>query len=293
MTRALDDSKKQSYTLVEFSVPEGSPTAYRFTNWATTIDPGGDDWTATPTIDVKWPKNTGTLQANGCVIQCVSDANSKMAALVELLLADGTPTPAVYVEIREVILPVVGGDQATTLVPFRGRILRAVRNANGRAKRVRFDVQSIKSRLDIPMGLPCNHHCVWAFTGTGCAVQGGIGQRGPQKSAEQRPVTVSSIDGKEITTMLDPSISSPKSFQFGYLERLGVRIGIQDWDPLNPKVFLLRQHPPASWLAQVATAIPGCDKTLSTCQDNWNNEANFGGIGYSILPYNPHFEDGA
>lgn len=290
MTRAIDDSKKVSYLLIEFLAHE---TYYRFTNWGTTLDPAGDNWRSMPSIDVKWPKNTGTLAPGGCIITGVADALPTFQTLVDLLLADGTPGPPVFVEIREVIKPTIAGDQATELVPFKGRVLRAVRNAGGRAKHVRFEVQSIKSRLDIPLGLPCNHHCPWSFMGRGCSVQGGSGARGPQLAVERKLVTIVGISGKQITLSADPNLTSPKSLRFGYVEKDGVRVGVQDWDPLDPTKIVLRQQPPASWLNAGATAVPGCDKTVETCRAAWSNEANFGGIGYVIPAYDPHFEDGA
>ncbi len=293
MTRAIDDSKKESYLLIQFTITATGDVS-RFTNWATTIDPGGENWVSTPTIDVTWPNNTGTLSANGCIIKAFTEENATMLALVDLLLGDGAPTPAVEVEIREVIRPVTIGDTATVLIPFRGRLLRAVRNAGGKSKRVRFEVQSIKSRLDIPLGLPCNHHCPWQFMGRGCSVQGGGGQRGPQLIVERRVRSVLAINGKEITVDSDPSLTGSKSFQFGFVERNGVRIGVQDWDPLDPTKLVLRQQPPAEWATPSAvTLVPGCDKTLLACQDDWDNEENFGGIGFAIPAYNPHFEDGS
>jgi hypothetical protein len=41
------------------------------------------------------------------------------------------------------------------------------------------------------------------------------------------------------------------------------------------------------------TFVYGCDKTIESCRDQHSNEANFGGIGYALPAYNPHFEDGA
>jgi len=290
MTRAIDDSKKESYVLVQFTV---NGTNYKFTNWATSIDPAGENWLSTPTLDVKWPKNTGTLEAKGAIITVPSNANAMVSTLVELLMADGTPTAAVEVEIREVIRPVVLGDLATVLIPFVGRILRAVRNANGRANQVRFEIQSVKARLDIPLGLPCNHHCSWAFMGKGCSVQGGAGQRGPQLAVQQRLRTVGSMDGKELTVTADPLLTGTKSFRFGYVHRNGVRIGVQDWNPAEPMKLSLRQQAPASWVGQQVTMVPGCNKTLEGCRDDWNNEPNFLGLGYSLPAYNPMFENGA
>ena len=290
MTRAIDDSKNESYVLVKFTVNE---VDYRFTNWATSIDPAGENWLSTPTLDVKWPKNTGTLEAKGAIITVPSNANAMMSTLVELLLADGTPTAAVDVEIREVIKPVVIGDQATELVPFVGRVLRAVRNANGRNNQVRFEVQSVKARLNIPLGLPCNHHCVWQFMGKGCSVQGGAGQRGPQLASEQKVAQGLSISGKTLTLNVDPGLTGTKSFRFGYVLKHGVRIGIQDWDPLDPTKLILRQQAPASWIGVNLFLIPGCNKTVEGCRADWNNEDNFAGLGYSLPAYNPMFEDGA
>ena len=233
------------------------------------------------------------MTANACTIEGLSDANATFSALVELLLADGTPTPEVSVVVREVVRPVVAGDQATVLIPFSGRVMRAIRNVGGRAKRVRFSAESMKSRLDIPLGLPCNHHCPWSFMGRGCSVQGGGSARGPQLTTERRVTTIQAINGKTITVDTYGALSGSKSFQFGYIERNGVRIGVQDWDSGTPNELVLRQQPPATWLLQGITMVPGCDKTIETCRGAWANEDNFGGIGYAIPAYNPMFEDGA
>jgi hypothetical protein len=290
VTRALDNSKKEHYLLVQFTI---NNVPYRFTNWGTTLDPTGENWISMPSMEVKWPKNTGTLSPGGCMITVVTDANSTIESVVNNLLSDGTPTAPVDVEIREVIRPVVIGELATQLFPFKGQVLRAVRNAGGRSKRARFEVQNVKSRLDVPLGLPCNHHCVWRFMGRGCSVQGGAGSRGPQFISERRVRTISSINGKELTLSTDPAITGSKSFRYGYAQRNNIRISIQDWDSGDPTKIILRQQPPTSWSGQTVELVPGCDKTLSTCQSAWGNEDNFGGIGFAVPAYNPHYEDGA
>lgn len=289
MTNAINDSKNESYLLVQFEI---QGTYYRFTNWGTTIDPGGANWVSTPELEVKWPKNSGTLEANGCIINTVFEANATMDTLIELLLGSGAPVADINVEIREVIKPVEIGDEATELIPFKGQVIQAVRNAQGRAKRVRFEVQSIKARLQKPLGLPCNHHCPWTLFGRGCSVQGGASARGPQLISERRLRNVSSIDGVTITVDSDPSLTAPKSFRFGYVERNGVRIPVFDWDSSTPTEIILRQRPPDEWQGEQVILVPGCSKTIEACRDEWNNEDNFGGIGHAIPAYNPTFEEG-
>lgn len=289
MTRALDDSKKESILLVEFVV---DTTTYRFTTWAADLNLLGATWISTPAMEVKWPPNTGTLEARGGKIEVSEDANLTVTSLVDLLLRDGTPTAPVTVEITEVIRPVVTGGTATELVPFRGRVLRAVRNAGGKSKRIRFEMQSIKSRLDVALGLPCMHHCPWRLFGKGCAVQGGAEERGPQRADEIRTRTISAISGRTITVSSDPNIASPKSLQFGHVQKDGISIEIFKWDSGDPTSMVLRQQPPSTWNGTSVTLVPGCDKSIEACRTQWDNEDNFGGIGYAIPNYNPHYEEG-
>lgn len=289
MARAIDQSTKQSYTLIQFTV-NGTP--YRFTNWGTSIDPAGENWLSVPSLEVKWPNNVGTLNDAAATVRAMEDSSATMQALVDLLLENGAPAPEVGVLIKEVITSTTGGVEATTLVPYQGYVHRAVRNAEGRSKMVKFECVTQKSLLEVNLGLPCGHHCIFALFGKGCSVQGGAGQRGPQRADEIREdLAIIAISGKTIQLDEDPNIDAPKSLQYGYVERDGVSIGIQNWDPLEPTVVLLRQEPPPSWLGNFVTVVPGCAKNADVCDDHWDNLENFGGIGYAIPAYNPAFED--
>lgn len=290
MTRAIDESAKQSYVQVQFTV---AGTTYRFTNWGVTLDPGGENWLSTPSLKVVWPKNAGTLESGQCTIEVAEDDNATMSALVQLLLGDGAPTAAVPIIIKEIISPVTAGSDGSEIQPFRGKLLNATRNAGGRSGRVRFDVQSIKALLDVPLGLPCNHHCPFNLFGRGCSVQGGGSARGPQLTSEAKLVDVASISGKVVTLDADPGLTGTKSLQFGYALRNGIRVGIQGWDSGDPTRVVMRQEPPGEWEGQQVQWVPGCAKTIEACRSDWSNEDNFGGIGYALPAYNPHFEDGA
>lgn len=289
MARAIDQSTKQTYSLVEFLV---NGTAYRFTNWGTTIDPSGDNWLSLPEMEVIWPNNVGTLDDQPGSIRVSESSSATMRAMIEILLENGAPAPIVEVTIREVIRSTTAGVETSTLTPFTGYVRKAKKNDQGRGGMVRFEISTEKGSLDVALGLPCGHHCIWALFGRGCSVQGGAGERGPQLAVEQRTnLAVLVINGKTITVDADPGIDANKSFQYGYVERNGVRIGVQKWTDDTPTVFVLRQQPPDSWLNTFITAVPGCKKTIESCRYEWDNEDNFGGIGYAIPAYNPSFED--
>lgn len=289
MARAIDQASKQSYSLVEFEI-DGTP--YRFTNWGSSIDPAGDNWLSIPAMEILWPNNTGTLDDQTGSIKVSETASATMQAMVLILLENGAPAPEVRVVIHEVIRSATGGIETTSLTPFIGYVRKAIRNDGGRSQMIRFELSTAKGSLEVALGLPCGHHCIWNLFGKGCSVQGGAGERGPQLAEEKRDdLAILSINGKTVTIDSNPGIEINKTFRFGYLKKGSVQIGIQKWDSDTPTVFVLRQQPPTSWLNTFVTAVPGCDKTIEACREDWDNEANFGGIGYAIPAYNPSFED--
>jgi hypothetical protein len=165
------------------------------------------------------------------------------------------------------------------LIPFRGRVTRTFKNYQGRNDKILFEALPIKSRLNFPVSIPCNHHCAWTLFGTGCNLP-----------AIENPGQVTVIDGKEVT-ILGLAAQVGKYYQRGYVTRDNNRIAIHNWDSTDPTKFYLARQPPSEWLLQPVGVVPGCDKTIETCRARWLNEANFGGFGYAIPAYHPVFED--
>lgn len=267
---ALDLAVKEAITLVEFTY--GLSSASRYTDYTDEIVFNGQTYLSQPAIEVKWPVNKGTFEEAPCKIALPNDAFA-------LAIASGIAFSPAYVVVRELTRDFIGPASSKVLIPFRGRVTRTFKNFQGRDDKILFEALAIKSRLNFPVSIPCNHHCAWTLFGRGCGLAG-ISNTG----------TITAINGKEVTIAgLAPQAG--KYYQRGYVQRDGLRIPIHNWDTADPTKFYLSRFPPSTWLAALVGVVPGCDKTIETCRSRWANEANFGGIGYAIPAYHPVFED--
>ena len=106
---------------------------------------------------------------------------------------------------------------------------------------------------------------------------------------------MSSIDGTLLTGTVSPDRSGSDATYYhrGTIENTadGVRLTIRKWDLSDPTKFYLSSAAPSSWAGETLVIHGGCDKTIETCRDRWNNESQFSGYGYSIPPYNPVLEN--
>jgi hypothetical protein len=275
MVRAVDAPSKSTYALVRFTYGDpGSPSYKAFTNWSFDI-PGSPTYVSEPTMEVKPPENDGIFGGKTLDIS-LPLSNSWFADLVS-----GTPQALVSVQVEEITVPDVGGDTSSRRIFFRGEMVRTIKNFQGRGNYSVAKFASIKSRLDIPMGLAANHHCVWTLFGKGC-IKG--------KTGFSNLLTVDTIDGKVLTTTTSPARTG-KFFHRGYIEYQGLRIGIKDWSDSALDTFYMVKAPPTSWAGKVVTCWAGCDKTITTCRARFANEINFGGLGYAIPSHNPLIEN--
>src|SRR5688572_2489670 len=285
MALASGRPEKESYLLVTFR--HGDPDVFeRYTDW--TQENLGH--VSTPSMEVEIPENTGTFDERECRILLPLDDFTSVAS-------SGRPHSPIYVTVEETTAGLFAGDAGSTRTLFIGRVVRASKNWQGRADTAAFFALPAKSRLKRSMGLQCNHHCIWQLFGPGC--RGGTFQA----SAFRRPGQIASVDGQEITIMPDASIENPATpgggsndrfWERGYLERDGLRIDVARWVRSDdPKVFVLRNRPPDSWILAGAGSVifyPGCHKTIEDCRDTWDREERFQGLGYAMLPYNPNIE---
>lgn len=278
MARAIQQAEKKRYTLVTFQHGAAAvPVFERYTNWGQS--PGGG-FVSVPTMEVKIPANSGSLEDQEGHIDLPLDS---FTANFEGGLVH-SPT---FVQVVEITRSTIAGAAGSELGMFTGRVVKTRENPGGKPNLMRFLLKSRKSRLRISLGVPCNHHCVFTLFGRGC-----------QLAKIVRAVTVDNIDGR-VATINTTSFTTPTSpggnvdfyWDRGYLEKDGLRIPIQSWSLTDPTQCYLRRRPPATWLGASVSAVPGCHKTIEDCRDVWDNEINFGGIGYAIPPYNPLFED--
>jgi len=285
MTSSLSRSEKEGYLLVEFRYGDPlTPTYARYTD-------NGQDTSghaSTEGLEVEVPDNIGTFGEKEARVTMPLDAFSSDAT-------SGLPHSPIFMKVTEITSGLFPGDASHQLVTFNGRVMRTVKNFEGANNSAAFFASPIKSQLDVAMGLQCNHTCVWAMFRNGC---------GNKRAESSFRVLgqIAAIDGQEVTVSPNAALTAPTSpggnvdryWERGYLERDGLQIGIRIWVLTDPTIFVLRRRPPNSWLLAGASSIrfiPGCHKSIEDCRDVWDNEENFAGLGYGMLPYNPLFEN--
>lgn len=283
MARAVSQPEKERYSFVTFTYGDlASPTVSRYTDWTQSTM----GFVSTPGMEVEVPENTGIFEERELEILLPADAFSLNAS-------NGLPHSPIFVRVQEQTSGLIAGDAGSLRTLFAGRIMRTIRNFQGRSNTVAFFALPIKSRLAIPMGLQCNHHCVWRLFGPGCQLT---------QSVHDQPGQIAAIDGKEVTISTpNAAITAPAApggdnsrfWERGFLERDGLKIGVHLWTIADPAVFVLRRRPPDSWLLAGASSVlfvPGCHNTIEDCRDVWVNEEHFGGAGFAIPSYNPIIE---
>ena len=191
------------------------------------------------------------------------------------------------VKVYEVVRGVTGGGQAVDLVLADGFVYRATKNFRGREGMVGLEIGGEKLALQAPMGIPVNAECAWGFQSTGCGV-----------SATPHQATVLTIGNKTITVgTISPAIPSSvdeendEYLHRGYASYQGINIPIRGWNVDEPNTVLLSRTAPVAWLGKAISLVPGCDKSLTTCVDRWDNEERFLGLGIGMPPYKPLFEN--
>lgn len=276
MTFAYAQPEKESFCTVEFKYGEATDPDYaRYTDWNEDYVGG---YLSTPSISIKLPENAGTFDERTLNIEMPIDDFSYLAS-------GGLKHSPIFVTLREITRALTGGPEALDLTPFKGRVVKCIRNYQGRSNRVLFQCLPIKSRIELPLALSANHHCPWTLFGRGC---------GLVESSFRRTGTLSLIDGKVVTTATPGITVAPaKYWHRGFIRFEGRIIAIRDWDLSDPTHLYLASQPPASWVGPTLTFVPGCDKTIETCRARYSNEEKFAGIGYAIPPYNPLLENPA
>lgn len=290
MAFASGRPEKESYLLVEFRFGDPSdPQFKRYTDW----DQDVFGYTSTPSLEVEMPENTGILDKREArILLPVDDFTSPFAS--------GLVHSRAWVSIVEITAGLFSGDAGSSRTIFKGRVVRSFKNFQGRNDTAALFALPIKARLDVALGLQCNHHCVFRLFGPGCLLDQSLFEEFGQ---------IATIDGKTVTITPDANITNPfvpgtnndRVWERGYLEKDGLKIGIHVWNKLDdPLTFALRRRPPDTWLLQGVASIrfvPGCHKTIEDCRDVWDNEqgtagqGGFGGFGFAMLSYNPIYEN--
>ena len=289
MANAIDRPERESYLLVTFQYGDSiSPSFKMYTDW--TQDQLGH--TSVPALEVELVENGATFDEREVkVAMPVVDDFTRS-------ISNGEPHSPTWVFIDEVTAGLFAGDSGSQRRVFVGRVMRTIKNFDQNPDVAVFFCQNIKSRLDVPMGMQCNHHCDFRLFGPGCNA-GGLVAASHEVFGE-----IATIDGNEVTVSANALITSPTSpggnvdrfWERGSLEYEGLSIDVHIWKLSDPTTFVLRDTPPPSWLLAGTSSIkftPGCHGTIEDCRDVWDNEAQAGHFGYGMLPYNPQYQNPA
>lgn len=267
----LSKSKKQSFVLVTFEYGAvGSRTQVRYTDWSEDVKHpiSEETHTSLPEMEVEIAPYTGGLKEKASTIQVANSTD-----FLERL-SNGEPFATVDVKIEEVYQDADG--DIGILVLFVGMLERTVLHYQGKKNTIYMELESVKSQMDFPLGLPVMHQCTHALGDEYCGV-----------SVTTETATVVSVGSKTLE-LSGLSAHANRYWHRGYVEYDGLRINIRDWE--SGTTFYMSKAVPADWAGQTVTVSPGCDKTVETCRSTWANEGNFNGPGYAMPGYLPLIE---
>lgn len=275
MAKAYARPEKEGFVIVTFFHGTDLATQERYTDW----DQPFLGAVSEPRMSLSIPENTGTFDKRELRVILPTDIFTTRAG-------SGVPHSPIYVQIEELTQGLFTGDQSSQKILYSGRVIRTSKNYQGMNNKVGFFCLPIKSRIDVVMGLPCNHHCSNTLFHGGCGVT-------------PAPATthIDSADGTEITVTAG-SITIPGTTDFrywkrGYAVKDGLRISIRDYDgSVDASKLYMARPVPTDWIggSNDISFVPGCDKTIETCRARWNGEEFFMGLGYAIPAYSPNFE---
>ena len=278
MTKALARPEKEGFVLVTFFHGDSLATQEKYTDW----DQDFLGFSTEPRMSLSIPENEGTFDKRELRVTLPLDIFTTRAS-------SGVPHSPIFVIIEELTQGLFAGDQASQKILYAGRVTRSIQNFQGQNGKAAFFALPVKSRLDVPMGLPCNHHCAWTLFKGGCGVL---------ESSFEEVAEIDSKDGTEITisdaSMLASGAADPRYWKRGYAEKDGLRIAIRDYDgDVDTSKLQMADPVPIDWVGGSGDIrfVPGCDKTVETCIARYSAEEFFMGLGYAIPAYQPNFED--
>ncbi len=278
-----DESEKRCFLLIAFRYGNPlSPTFIRYSDYTDDVTSGGFTYSSIPEIRARIPAYTGGLTEETLLIEVPRNAFVDRLSNGEA----HAPVDVTVVEVLDVASLATSAPHMDTL--FKGRLTKAVRNYNKQKGIVGLFAQNWKGRLKASLGMPALNECVLTFGGKGCRV---IVPTVPGEVTQivDNRLTIKKPGG---SASLDPV--ADRQWQWGYIEREGLRLTTRDWSntsPENPDHFYLDDYAPQDWLNQAVTVVAGCSKLISGCRF-WLNEERFLGIGIAIPARHPVLEGG-
>jgi len=255
---------KHAVSLVEFKYGDPDDPVYaRYTDDVKDTPAVNAVFSSAPEMDVKLPPSNGVFKEKELLVTLKTDDFAEM-------ISSGEPVSQVWVRVWEMVT----GE--TTRLVWRGKATRAVRNYQGKRNHTLVEAFNTKSSLDVALGVMATHTCHHIFTKRGCRVVA--------------PPEIGSIATvvDNVITIGGLAAHVNKYWHRGYIWREGIQVGIREW--ISGTSFTLSRRPPSSWVNEQVTVYPGCDRTIEICRTVWNNEQNFGGIGYAMVNRNPLYE---
>lgn len=244
----------------------GNANVARYAAWDDDVTVGGFVYESLPTIAIKPEAVQGGVDEKPWLVQMTAASPLDQ-------IATGFPHAEVKVTISE-CAPDDPDNTVRTL--YWGRLGKMNVNAGGRRGVMAFEVEGVRLMMRGKIfGIPATTQCAWTFGDKGCCVD---------VASLRETAEITAISGLGIT--LDAlTTTTERYWHQGFAELDGLRIMIRSYE--TGLTMTLARRPPASWLNETIRLTPGCDKTIETCRNRWNNESRFGGVGYKIPAYHP------
>lgn len=265
----MSDSYAYKVGLVRIQA-DAEPPIY-LTNADQNLTIGSNVYMSSPEMDLtQLPTKSGAATSQEGRIENISTLAASLTNI-----AGGYPYNQITVAVSEVEL-----DDDLNVVSTREHFNGLVYQAENKMHNGVVDlvIKDWKYYLDIPGGVSCTEDCYVKYFGDAMC----------QAIVQQFPVVADIIDGHSVQLASVPAVVD-FFFNKGYFELNGTTIKIKYWE--SGLIFQTTEAMPASWLGQTMAVVAGCDKKLATCRDIHNNEINFSGWGYSMVDYNPQFEE--
>lgn len=282
----------------------------------------GETYKPEPAIECEFPRQGGGLSEEAARIEIPTLRSLVNPELASMAIQMSKPRSIPRTQLTVINL-LKNGNDFKPLYLYDGRLVRVIRNPDGKASLVRLEFESELSTglKDITLGRRCDPECDFIFGSSGCGVSKDLYwtlSDGPPNNSNTYITKVrrtkvvllpaAQANSREVELRFDltaPEHSSlvgtadnliqlyiraqpPGWWLRSFLEKDGLRITIQQWKT-GTGLFVLNRIPPESWANTRVELVPDCPKTLEQCQLR-GNESNFGGLGIGIPAYNPTLE---
>ena len=261
-------SDYSEYTVVAVVISASDAETIRISNAGFDSEIDGDTYLNSDGLYFGLSKITGAMEGDDCKIGGIKVQGTFLASL-----SNNAPFSKVSVEIVEYELDMDTDAVLNTRYLFNGLVYQV--QSDPISGYMDLTCKDWKYYTDLTAGVACTEDCAWKY----------FGDKGCGKTVHAEEHVINSVSGLFVDIVGPLADTTPLLFNKGYIELNGVRIKIKYHSSGN--TFQLSKAAPSSWLGETVTIYAGCDRTLSTCKSIHNNEANFLGLGYAMVDYDP------